>query len=711
MRKALLTSCTAAGMAFIGFFNLNYSSNPPVDYTGRTSANCTSCHSGSVNPSGGSLGITGTTSYYPGRTYTFRVTMTGGSRYGFEMTSVQQSSTSSGVGTFNAGTGVGVTSMSGLSYARHSSSSTTGVWDVVWTAPSSNAQNARIYLSGNAANGNFGTSGDKIYVTTHNMSALNLITYSVITDSASCNGSPDGKARITSVTGGAGSPYKFAWSANNSILADSISGLSGGSYTVTVYDADSNSAVQTFIIRQPSAIAKSVVTNPSICGDSTGSISVTASGGNGGYTYAWSNMSLASSISNLKAGAYTLIIADKKQCTDTSTHVVGISGSNIALQTSSLPEYCSNGWGQASVTQVSNNIGSFNFAWTGGGNRAYEDSLSAGTYTVTVTDSLGCSKTASITVGAVTTTNLNAQTSITPDGCGQGIGAVEVINLLGGIGAVSYKWNNGKSGIKADSLISGVYSVTITDSVLCSIVLTDTVNDQSAPVISLSTTHLLCFGDTSGEISASVVGGVMPYTFQWSNGSGDSILTKLMAGMYKLTVIDSNGCKSTDSVVVTEPTALVVDTIAEVTPEQTSCDGAAYVIPKGGTPPYTYSWSNPSASTDSMPTNLCAGINTVTITDNNGCIAAANILIGIGGSVSNANTLSTRVYPNPAGEKVFVERISADLHFAVRDISGMVISEGIVQKSNSIEMPSASGIYLLELTSGERRQVLKVIRR
>lgn len=710
MHKKLLSAFTVASVAAIGYFNLNYSSNPPVDYTGRSSANCTSCHSGTLNPSGGSLNTTGTTSYYPGRTYTFRITVNGGSRYGFEMTSVQQSSTSTASGTFSTGTGIGVTTLSGLSFARHTTTNTTGIWDVIWTAPASNPQNTRFYITGNAANNDFSTSGDKIYTATYNLTALSLINFSVITDSVRCNSTATGKARVVNPIGGAGGPYKYKWSAGTSIIADSLTGLTAGAYSVTVYDADSNSAVQSFQIRQPLPISKNPVILTSRCADSTGSISVAATGGNGGFSYTWSNMHNGSSISQLRPGAYSLLLSDKKQCADSATYTVGISGSNITIQSSQIPEYCGNGNGQASVDVVNNHSGPVTFAWQGGGSNSFKNFLSTGSYIVTVTDSVGCIKIDTVVVSSVTSTNIQAQTNRTPDACGQGIGSIEVHNTSGGIGLLKYQWSNGKSANRIDSLMAGIFSVTLTDSVSCFMILTDTVKDQNAPLVMLNSIDLGCYGDSSGRISVAVTGGISPYHFAWSTGSADSVLIGLQAGTFRVTVTDSLGCTTSDSSRVSQPPLLVADTIGALTPSSGACHGSAFVTPNGGVPPYGYLWSNPGAATDSMPYNLCPGINTVTITDLNGCQAVANIVIELVGGADEYGSMEFKLYPNPVYDQLVIESRYGEIECILRDITGRMIGQYYGNQQLKIKMPELSGVYSVEVITRTGGGVYRVIK-
>src|SRR5690606_35687274 len=130
--------------------------------------------------------------------------------------------------------------------------------------------------------------------------------------------------------------------------------------------------------------------------------------------------------------------------------------------------------------------------------------------------------------------------------------------------------------------------------------------------------NVTCNGQNTGSATATVTGGVAPYTYTWSNGATTQTVNNLSAGSKFVYVTDTNGCSTQQNFIITEPNAMVVNA-SSIT--RVSCngqsDGAIAVAVTGGTAPYTYSWSNNKTGTSIN--NLSGGSYTVTVTDKNGC--------------------------------------------------------------------------------------------
>ena len=129
--------------------------------------------------------------------------------------------------------------------------------------------------------------------------------------------------------------------------------------------------------------------------------------------------------------------------------------------------------------------------------------------------------------------------------------------------------------------------------------------------------HPLCHGDCTGYLEPLIFGGTAPFTYQWSTGSTDEEIEDLCAGFYCVTITDANGCTCEACQVIHEPSQLLVDASGVSTLCAGSCNGTASVVASGGTPDYTYSWSN--GSTEITLSGLCTGRYYVTVTDANGC--------------------------------------------------------------------------------------------
>ncbi|MDX6183215.1 T9SS type A sorting domain-containing protein [Flavobacterium sp. Fl-77] len=450
----------------------------------------------------------------------------------------------------------------------------------------------------------------------------------------SCFGGSNGSATV-SVSGGT-SAYTYAWSPSGGTAA-TASGLIAGTYTVTVTDANACTATQSFTITQPSALAVTPAsqTNVSCFGGSNGSATVSVSGGTSAYTYAWSpSGGTAATASGLSAGTYTVTVTDANACIATQSFTITEPPVLAVTPASQTNVSCFGGSNGSATVSVSGGISAYTYAWSpSGGTAATASGLSAGTYTVTVTDANSCTTTQSFTITqpAALSVTPASQTNIACNGGSTGAAAINT--PTGGVGGYTYDWSpgtpTGDGTTSVTGLIAGTYTVTVTDANGCTATQSFTVTQPSALVATpASQTNVSCFGGSNGSATVSVSGGTSAYTYAWSPSGGTAATASgLSAGTYTVTVTDANGCTATQSFVLTEPNVLTT-TIASQT--NVSCfggsNGSATVSVSGGTSAYTYSWS-PTGGTAATATGLSAGTYTVTITDANGCITTQNIVI------------------------------------------------------------------------------------
>ena len=445
--------------------------------------------------------------------------------------------------------------------------------------------------------------------------STNLVCFNVCTGTASVNPS------------GGTSPYSYSWTGGAS--TSSISSLCAGNYTCTVTDANGCTNNYTTTITQPTQLTATITGTNLACNSvCTGSVTVTASGGTGAFTYSWSpGGCTTTACTGLCANNYTCTITDANGCVLTKTVAI-TQPAAITVSPSATNIPC---FGQC-VGSVTANAGGgtspYTYSWSPGGCTTSSCSnLCAGTYTVNVTDANGCS-----TSGTVTITE-PPQLTVTPSKtdviCPGACNGTADANAAGGTSPYTYSWSNGQTTSSISNLCQGNYTITVTDSKGCTAMGTVTISMPSPLLTNITVIqNVSCYGLCDGSVNSTPTGGTPPYTYLWTpGGSTTSTITGLCAGNYTLSLMDSNGCPTSSTVAVTQPATFSVS-ISSATPNPLNCNGdcngTAATTVTGGTPLYSYAWSN-GATTPSI-TGLCAGAYSLTVTDANGCPATTSVI-------------------------------------------------------------------------------------
>jgi gliding motility-associated-like protein len=476
------------------------------------------------------------------------------------------------------------------------------------------------------------------------------IVIGISTVPATCFGSANGSASAVA-TGGTGA-LSYLWLPGNT-TGSTVSGLAAGIYTLQVTDANSCVKTATFSITQPasSLSVSASATNVSCFGGSNGTASSTVSGGTAPYAFTWMPGSLSGqNVSNLTAANYTINVTDFKGCT-TSNSISVTQPAAVSLATGSTNSTCNNPNGSAFVN-ASGGTGGYTYSWSPGGQiTSIISSVAPGTYTVLVNDANSCPATAMVTInntgGPVVT--VDATNNPTCNGAANG---TAVTSVTGGTGAISYSWApSGGTGSIGNNLSTGIYTVTATDQNGCQSQATTTMMTEPAPLfISLATIPVTCFGGGSGTVSSTVAGGTPGYTYFWLPGGATSATVNgLNADTYTLQVTDANTCISSQTIVVTQPSAALS---VSATSTNVSCfggsDGTASSVVSGGTTPYTFEWMPGTISGQDI-SNLIAGTYTINITDFNGCTTANSISVTQPGAVALTTSSSNSTCGNPNG--------------------------------------------------------------
>lgn len=435
-----------------------------------------------------------------------------------------------------------------------------------------------------------------------------------------CNGASTGMIEISLLN--AVAPITYVW--NTGATTEDLTGLAAGTYTITVTDGTGCSVTQSFTITQGSAMTINLIqSNLSCFGAGDGSIAALVSGGQSPYTYAWSSGGTTPIKSNLAAGTYTLTVTDAAGCSATTSATLTQPTQIVATSAKTNLTCYASGDGAVDLS-VSGGAGTYTYAWSNGATTEDLSGVDAGTYTVTITDADGCSVThsASITEPAARTIS----ETHTDEACfGDLAGSID-ITVGGGTAPFTYAWTLGGSSVGSaedlTGLAAGSYMVVVTDSNNCSATTTVVVSGPTAALsASLSATNIACFGDTTGGLSLTVVGGVAPYTIAWMDGSTQLSRSNLAAGSYGYTLTDAHGCSVTGSATLTEPVTglAVAATVTDVLCYGAST-GAIDITLSGGTAPYTVVW-NTGATTEDLGSQA-AGYYALTVTDAAGCTIA-----------------------------------------------------------------------------------------
>jgi gliding motility-associated-like protein len=439
-----------------------------------------------------------------------------------------------------------------------------------------------------------------------------------------CFGNSTGAINATPAGGSA--PYTYSWS--NGATTQNLTAIPSGSYTVTVTDANGCTATATVIITQPAAALAATTTQVMIAcfGGNTGSVNMTPTGGTAPYTYVWTGGSTAQSAIGVPAGTYTVTVTDANGCTTTVTATITQPQAPLTLTNTQTNVSCfGNSTGAINLTPAGGTP-AYSYLWSNNATTQNLTSLPAGTYTVVVTDANGCTANASVTI-TQPQTGLTVTTTQTNVLCfGNSTGAINA-TPAGGSAPYTYSWSNGATTQNLTAIPSGSYTVTVSDANGCTATATAIIT-QPAAVLAATTTQVMiaCFGGNTGSVNMTPTGGTAPYTYVWTGGSTAQSAIGVPAGTYTVTVTDANGCTTTVTATITQPQAplTLTNTQTNILCFGTST-GSINLTPAGGTPAYSYLWSN-NATTQNL-TSLAAGTYTVVVTDANGCTANASVTI------------------------------------------------------------------------------------
>jgi hypothetical protein len=475
--------------------------------------------------------------------------------------------------------------------------------------------------------------GNYLLLVTDHMGCSQLFTYQIngsppirITERyiqpANCINPNSGVLALT-VTGGT-PPLRFIWS--NGETSEDLGQIPAGNYQLTVTDAKSCTYTESFIVPSESSLqVANAIINPVSCHHpNSGSISLTIQNGKAPYQYLWIKDNViqpiqTASASHLSAGTYRIVITDANGCRITYETVL-TSPTQLAINVLEFhPPDCDNPFGSIKVNG-SGGTSPYQYSWSNGKSGTSLDSLTGGSYTLTVVDANGCSKDTTFLLEQHSPINAQVLSLIHPT-CEQPTGGKITVRIEGGITPLSFLWSNGARVQSPSNLTAGTYAVTIMDRNGCTKIISNirlTAPDGNMQIALLRSQNPRCHLP-NGSLVVSVVGGVSPYQYQWSNGWNTPGNGGLFAGNYTLTVTDSKGCRKIRTFTLTNPNPPLEVFDTEYTPITCSngTNGAIRPYVTGGQAPYQFAWST-GAHTPILQ-GLRTGYYSVTITDALGC--------------------------------------------------------------------------------------------
>lgn len=522
-------------------------------------------------------------------------------------------------------------------------------------------------------------------------SLLGHISY--VSFSATLNATPasctNGAITISAVDPTAVLPLSYSWS--NGATTSSISGLSMGTYSVTITDASGCKAIDpTFVgsgtyappaitVTQTSTLSTIASSTPATCSLNDGSVSVTASGGMPPYSYMWSNgVTTASQTGVTAPGSYEVTVTDAAGCMSSNSVAVGAT-STLNTSYTSTPSLCTSATGNATVFPTGGTPPYvINWYTTPAYTGPTATFLAPGEYWYKVTDATGCVRTGSARVlplNIISTSFSSASAT-----CATPTGTVTAMPA-GGVAPYTYLWNTGSTSATLSGVLAGTYSVTVTDGMGCKTFSSYTVLSNSTLGVAVASAPASCVLSNDGVATATVYGGTAPFSYGWSSGGTTSVISGLPAGAYWVNVTDAAGCKASAYTYVDYDAAntscyctiqgtIFADTNSSCTQEpgeigiphlQVYCSGIGYTytdahgaysfrVPSGS---YTITENNPGY----YPLSPCQANNiSVSTTAGSGCVNTVNFANSIVPVHNITITTASERLPVPGGD--YIQRVT-----------------------------------------------------
>ncbi|MEX2513824.1 MAG: gliding motility-associated C-terminal domain-containing protein [Cyclobacteriaceae bacterium] len=438
-----------------------------------------------------------------------------------------------------------------------------------------------------------------------------------------CAGENSGSIDLI-VTGGS-SPYTYQWSTGE--ISRAVQNKAGGSYQVEVRDAKGCVIIQNIEIMEPASIqVEANIENVSCKWGNDGSISLDISGGTGTFQVMWSNGMNGSSITGLRAGVYTAFVLDDQSCFESYTYHIIEPEEPLSVIGQSNSELCFFDDVISLELTVMGGTTPYSYEWSNEMTTKDLVDIESGTYTVRVTDAMGCLVEETFNVPGPSSP-MDVQLTGKFGICSNDERGEISATVSGGQAPYTFLWSNGATTSSLTNLNSGIYRLQVTDAKGCWVEETvEIIRPRDLNVSLEAINGVSCFGANDGMIQIAVHNNDTPFKISWSHGVADQLtISNLAGGVYTATIEDTVGCITTVAYQIREPESLTYyETVEDI-----SCfgeeNGAISLEVRGGTAPYYYEWSNGASSR--MIRDLSPGSYSVRITDRMGCTTLAEFRV------------------------------------------------------------------------------------
>ena len=452
----------------------------------------------------------------------------------------------------------------------------------------------------------------------------------------------------------------------------------------------------------------------------TGLATAGASGGVDPYVFIWSTVpiQISDSIGGLPPGTYTVTVTDFNGCSKVDSvtiEAVPPDCSSFLIDVITTDISCF-GDGDGSIEVVpTGGFEPYTFEWFSGQTDSIRNNLSAGTYTLTITDIAGCQNVETIVLTEPSALSLDLIVR-NPD-CGVESNITALPN--GGTAPYTYNWSTGDTLRSLDGLGVGTYGLTLTDANACTTTTTATIEPGAEGItVESNFSGPQCNGDQNGFIIIDIVNGTAPFSYLWNTGDTSLNLIDIPGGDYTLRIIDANDCSYIRTFNLVEPAELDVIFTVSAPSDNNSSDGVVLAEAFGGTTPYTYTWNFNNTNGNTLD-GISVGTYFIIITDGNGCTLFDSVSVDLTSTaiVGLESLEELKLFPNPALDDIYLDakfRRSVDARFDILDLTGRVLWSQEARDSHfrlRVDLrDQPGGTYLLRVHTDEGYLVRKLVK-